>query len=299
MKIKVGIVGYGNLGKSIEKLLKGDNRFELVKIFTRADTMKKGALNLKEMAKWRDKIDLLFLCVGSKSCIESMAIPLSKYFNLVDAYDNHKKIPLYLKGMDESLKKHNRSAICCVGWDPGLFSLMRLILNSVEGNAFTFWGKGVSQGHTQALKEVEGVKAAVQYTLPNKKLIKLIKEGRYKPSNKQAFHSRLCYVVADGDKRAIKNKIVGMPDYFKGYKTKVKFVKKLDSVKMYHAGQVLTLGDSMNFSVKMESNPLFTAKIMIAFAVALNALYTDKQFGAFTIADLPLRYLDPDYKKFV
>ncbi len=301
-KIKVGIIGYGNLGKSLEKLLLRDSRFKLVKIFERSDTMTADdKLNIAYMRKFEKKIDVMFLCVGSKSCLEKLALPLSKYFNIIDAYDNHNKIPAYLEKMEKCCEKYDHASICCCGWDPGLFSLMRLIFNSVEGKAFTFWGKGVSQGHTQAIKEIDGVINGVQYTLPSKKVLKAIIKGNYNGKNTKDLHKRLCYVQASGNKKDIREKIKNMPDYFEGYDTTVKFVKNLSlSPNLYHSGRVLTLNDTMDFTVKMDSNPHFTAKILLAYSIALMNLYREGQYKAFSILDLPPKYLAlQEYRQYI
>ena len=294
--MKVGIVGYGNLGKAIEEEIKNHREFELVKIFSRRKLQ-----NTERFSRINDyvgRIETLFICVGSKADLEQTSLKLIKNFNIVETFDNHAKIPEYFKKIDKMAKKHGKFAICSVGWDPGLFSLMRVLISALGYYPYTFWGKGVSQGHTQAIKNIQGVIDGIEFTLPNKKAIKQIKKGINVTNT--SFHSRLCFVVADyKDRNRIRDQIVNMPDYFLGYKTTVKFVSqsKLNRLKTFkHRGEVTTCNNVINFSLNLSSNPKFTAKIAICYAKSVKKL--DK-FGAYSIFDIPISHIIDDKFKFL
>ncbi len=292
-KIKAGIVGYGNLGKSVEKFLLEDERFELCYVFSRRSVSANvPVVPYSQILDFEGKVDVLFLCGGSKSDTEQQAEFLCGHFNTIDSFDNHNRIEKYIKTVDKICKKGGKTNICCCGWDPGLFSLMRVIFNAVSGNAYTFWGKGVSQGHSQALRNIPGVLDAIEYTLPNEEIVEQIAKGIAPKCDKKKLHKRECFVVTDQDKDEITKQIVNMPDYFEGYDTEIHFVENLDDhKKLFHAGQVLTLGKGMEFSVSMQSNPDFTAKIMIVYSIALSKLFNAKQFGCHSIMDIPARLL--------
>ncbi len=303
-KIKVAIVGYGNLGKSLEELLLNDKRFDLKCVFSRRDIKAKVfTYPMSKIKNFKNKIDLLFLCGGSKSDIENQAEELVNDFNFIDCFDNHNHIKNYISNLEEKAKCTKHTCVCCCGWDPGLFSMMRLLFNSIEGNCFTFWGKGVSQGHSQAIRNIKGVEDAIQYTLPNKEIVKQIKNGVKPNVNTKDLHHRQCFVVANGNKNLIKETIIKMPDYFEGYKTTVKFIdgeQMKSHKKLYHGGEVLTLNDTMNFKLKLESNPVFTAKVMKAYAIALNNLYESGEYGAYSILDIAPKYLtNSDYIAYI
>ncbi len=303
-KLTVAIVGYGNLGKALEEVLLNDNRYHLTHIFSRRNiTAKVPVAPLSTLQEYKGKFDLLFLCGGSKTDIENHALTYCKDFNTIDSFDNHNHIEIYTKNLDKRCKQYKHTSICCCGWDPGIFSLMRLLFDSIEGNSYTFWGKGVSQGHSQAVRKIADVKDCIQYTLPNKTIVKNIKKGIAPCHNTKSYHTRLCYVVAAKNKTCIKNDIITMPDYFEGYKTKVKFVspKTLQKhKKMYHAGTVMTLGNTLNFSLQTPSNPTLTAKIMSSFGIALYNLYMSKQYGTFSVLDIAPKYLSIcNYKNFL
>lgn len=290
--MKVGIVGYGNLGKAIEKTIKENSDFELVAIFSRRKI--DGTLPFSKIKDFAGVIDTLFVCVGSKTDLMQTSLKLIKDFNIVDTFDNHNQIPSYFERIDKLAKKHKKVAICSVGWDPGLFSLMRALFDSLGFASTTFWGKGVSQGHTQAIKNIKGVIDGIEFTIPNKKKKRAIKKGKEIIIDK-SLHSRLCYVVAKKEDRLrIKNEIINMPDYFLGYKTKVKFIssKRLNKIKNFkHAGEVLTYNNMINFSLNLPSNPEFTAKIAVNYAKSISKLQFFQQFGAFSILDLPISYI--------
>lgn len=289
MKIKAGIVGYGNLGKAIEKKIKERDEYELVAIFSKRNLS--NTVDYEEIEKYKDKIDVLFLCGGSQNELEKQGLRLIENFNIVDSYDNHTKLRGYINKIDTIAKKNKRVALCSFGWDPGLFSYMRGLFDILGFTPYTFWGKGLSQGHTQAIKNIKGVVDAIQFTIPNSQVEKRIKQGE-EINYSKSFHNRFCYVVAKPcDRERIKKEIVSMPDYFEGYQTKVYFVsqKRLDQLKNFaHRGEVITQKNIMNFSLNLPSNPEFTANVNLSYALAIVNLLNDKQYGAYTIMDLPL-----------
>lgn len=297
-KIRIGIVGYGNLGKSVEEKLQNDERFKLVCIFSRrsvSSVLKTPCDKFENIANYKRKIDIMCLCSGSKTDIEQQAFLVSKHFHTIDTFDNHAHIKYYHHLLDEANKKNNRCSIISCGWDPGLFSLMRVLTKAIEHNCETFWGKGVSQGHSQALRALLGVDDAIEYTLPVRKALKEAQKGH--ELNEKSKHQRLCFVaIKKGvNKRALCQEIRSMPDYFEGYKTIIKFcsAKKIEKLKthMYHCGCVLSPNNQMRFELNLKSNPEFTAKVMVAYCIALNKLIEEKAYGAKTILDIPLSYL--------
>ena len=310
-KLNVGIVGYGNLGKGVESALVNGNNFNLVKIFSNrtglTSPFNTAFEQTQNLEKYAGKIDILFLCGGSYSDIEKIGPRTIKLFNTVDSFDTHAKLEKYINSQDKLAKASNKVAVIASGWDPGLMSMMRLLFNCISPNhtpANSFWGKGVSQGHSDAIRRIPGVKNAIQYTIPNNKIVKNCETlYDYVPEGTEK-HSRLCYVVlGDGaDAEKIKQEIVNMPNYFLGYKTTVKFVneeklKKMQQ-KMYHKGYVVKnfkcsdkFGSKISFNLDLESNPYFTAEVMVAFACAVAKLYEEKKYGAYSVFDLPLSYL--------
>ncbi|MBE7082487.1 MAG: diaminopimelate dehydrogenase [Clostridiales bacterium] len=291
-KIRVGIVGYGNLGKAVEDLVLQDNRFDLVCIFSKRNIKSVNAKTdfYENLHKYKNKIDILFLCGGSSSNLFEQALDCLKNFNTIDAFDTHKKIAQHIKNCNKAALQNNTIAFCCFGWDPGLFSLMRVLFKSLNKQTFTTWGKGVSQGHTEAIKNIKGVTDALQFTIPNQKQIRQIKCG--KSVKNLNLHSRLCYVVADKNmQKYIANKIVNMPHYFKGYNTKVVFVNnsKLLKLKTFcHQGQVFTPKNELCFSLKTKSNPHITASVMLCYASLVKKFKKQQNFGAYSILDIPL-----------
>ena len=291
-KINVGIIGYGNLGKAIEANILQNEKFNLVKIFSKRKL--KNCELVSNLIKYKNKIDLLFLCCGSKDELEKISNNCIKNFSIVECYDNHNRLSQHISKLNTSANQYNKIALCSLGWDPGLFSLMRGLFDGIGFTPFTFWGKGLSQGHTQAIKNIDGVVDGIQFTIPNKTIIKRIKKGEQISQSKD-FHKRLCYVVCDKKNRhKIKQKIITMPDYFEGYKTKVKFVpqNKLNTIKNFsHQGIVTTKNNALKFQLIAKSNPDITAKIMIAFASAYPLLHNKKEYGSYTIFDLPFAYI--------
>ena len=310
-EIKVGIVGYGNLGKGVENALQNWKEFKLVKIFSNRTGLTSpfgtSFEQTKNLDSYAGKIDLLFLCGGSFNDIEVIGPKTIKNFNTVDSFDTHAKLEKYLTSLDKSAKSNKKVAVVAGGWDPGLMSMIRLIFNSICPShtvANSFWGMGVSQGHSNAIRKISGVKNAIQYTIPNKKIVKNCEKlFDYTPVSTEK-HSRLCYVVLEegANPEKVKQEIVSMPNYFKDYKTTVKFVseEKLKQMqqKMFHKGLVVKnfkisnkYATKLSFNLDLESNPYFTAEILVSLAVAVSKLSHEEKFGAYSVFDLPLSYL--------
>lgn len=309
-KIRIGIIGYGNLGRGVEVGLKNHPDMELVGIFSRRDPKEleidSPAYLLDDISDFKDKIDVLILCGGSKTDIPEQGPALIEHFNTVDAYDTHNLIPEYFQTMTEIAEKNETVAVISTGWDPGLFSLNRLIQEAIlpKGQTYTFWGRGVSQGHSDAVRRVEGVKAAAQYTVPDEELVNDILEGESVEYNQKNAHVRDVYVVleADADQEKVEKTIKEMPDYFEGYRTSVTFITEEEynekHTDMPHGGRVIRQGhtsdDAMSvidFSLALESNPEFTAAVNIAYARAAYKLAKEKEYGARTVLDIPPHYL--------
>lgn len=288
-KIKVGIVGFGNIGRQLKNQIQANKKFELVAIFSRRQIG--GCVPFEKIENYKNKIDIMFLCVGSQTDLEKVAYRVAKNFNTIDCYDNHNRLKAYVAKRVVAAKQNQKVCLCALGWDPGLFSLMRGLFDALNFECYTFWGKGLSQGHTQAIKSLRHVKDALQFTLPDKKAMSLVENGELLPTDMQ-LHKRLCYVVCEpAFQQQIKQQIVNMPDYFVGCQTTVKFVnqKQLDQIKSFaHKGVVLTKNNTIKFELNLKSNPEFTARVLLAFAPALMFLFKQQKFGAYTILDLPL-----------
>lgn len=313
-KIKLGIVGYGNLGKGVEAALSQNPDMELVAIFTRRtpSTLKTSGLapvvSLDDILTYTDKIDVLILCGGSATDLPIQVPELSKYFNTVDSFDTHAKIPEFFEEVNPIALNNEHVSIISVGWDPGLFSLNRVLAESVlpTGNTYTFWGDGISQGHSDALRRIEGVADAKQYTLPVKESVELVRSGSNPSLTTREKHDRLCYVVLENgaDRVRIEQEIKSMPNYFSDYNTTVHFIsqEELDThhAGMPHGGFVIRSGKSgvgdkqlIEFSLKLESNPTFTSSVLVAYARAAHRLYLKKDFGAKTVLDIPFSFISP------
>ncbi len=311
-KIRVGICGYGNLGKGVESEITRSEDMELVAIFTRRDpsTIKvKSDVkvdNLSNVANWVGKIDVMVMCGGSSTDLPEQVPEMAKLFNTVDSFDTHAKIPEYFKTVDEIAKVNKHTSTISVGWDPGMFSVMRLYANSIlqNGHTYTFWGKGVSQGHSDAIRRIAGVKDAKQYTIPIEDAVERVRNGENPELTTGEKHLRECFVVAEEgtDKAKIEEEIKTMPNYFADYTTTVHFITeeelKRDHSKMPHGGFVIhsgTTGDNNNhiieYSLKLDSNPEFTASVLIAVARATYKMNKENSFGAKTIFDIPPIYL--------
>jgi diaminopimelate dehydrogenase len=313
-KIRVAICGYGNLGKGVEKGLSKSSDMELVAIFTKRDpnslTINSNAtvVNISEVDKWKDKVDVVIMCGGSATDLPEQVPAMASMFNTVDSFDTHARIPEYIEKVNEVATANNKVSIISIGWDPGLFSLFRLYANSIlsSGSTYTFWGKGVSQGHSDAIRRIKGVKNAVQYTIPNPEAISRVRLGECPTLSTREKHTRECFVVAENeeDKTRIEKEIKEMPNYFDEYDTTVNFVSeevlKSEHNKLPHGGFVIHSGNTgenkhvMEFSLKLDSNPEFTSSVLIAFARANYRLSQNKDYGAKTIFDIPPILLSPD-----
>ncbi|MEW9701163.1 diaminopimelate dehydrogenase [Paenibacillus sp. SI8] len=312
--IKMGIVGYGNLGRGVVSAIRQNPDMELVGIFTRRDPASmKGEGNVpfysvSDVEQFKGRIDVLILCGGSATDLPEQGPFFSKMFNTVDSFDTHAKIPDYFDEVNQSAKQSGQVAVISTGWDPGMFSLNRLIAQSIlpEGKEYTFWGKGVSQGHSDAIRRVEGVKNGVQYTLPSSEVMGQIRSGHTPELSTREKHTRECFVVAHegADLERIKQEIVSMPNYFSDYDTTVTFITEEELQKnhatMPHGGFVFRSGltgsgskQLIEYSLTLDSNPEFTASVLVAYARAAYRLNREGQSGARTVFDIAPGYLSP------
>lgn len=311
--IKVAIVGYGNLGRGVERALKQNTDMELVGVFTRrkpetVQTDGAPVCLMDDLEAQKEKIDVCILCGGSATDLPVQTPAITKNFNTIDSFDTHAKIPEHFANVDQVAKDNQTVSIISTGWDPGLFSLNRLYAESIlpEGETYTFWGKGVSQGHSDALRRIEGVANAIQYTIPKSEVIEKLKAGEKMNLTTRDKHLRECFVVLaeNADADAIKEEIVTMPNYFDEYDTIVHFISadelKRDHAAMPHGGTVLRTGTThedtkqvIEYNLQLESNPEFTASVLVAYARACARLAAEEQFGAFTVLDIAPKYLSP------
>ena len=312
--IKLGILGYGNLGKATELSIKENEDMELVAIFTRRNPSELKAqtdtkiVSVDELSNYKDKIDILILCGGSATDLPHQTPEFAKSFNVIDSFDTHPKIPEHFSNVNKSAKETNHVALISCGWDPGLFSLNRLMADSFlpNGNAYTFWGKGVSQGHSDAIRRIKGVKNGIQYTVPIEESVNRVRKGENPKLNTREKHLRECYVVAEegANKEEIEKEIKNMKNYFDEYDTTVNFVTeeelKKNHSKMPHGGFVLRSGKTglngenneiIEYSLRLDSNPEFTASVLTAYARAVYRLKEKGDFGAKTIFDIPPAFL--------
>ncbi|NYF25111.1 diaminopimelate dehydrogenase [Sporosarcina sp. JAI121] len=315
MTIRVGIAGYGNLGRGVESAIGQNQDMELVGVFTRRNPEDVKLLNgnvpvhmMDDIHEFTKAIDVLILCGGSKNDLPEQGPALSALFNTVDSFDTHAKIPGYFESVDSSAKPNGKTAIISVGWDPGLFSINRLFGEAVlsEGETYTFWGKGLSQGHSDALRRIEGVKGAVQYTIPVPDAVDRVRSGSLPELSTREKHTRECYVVLEEgvDADNVKNTIVTMPDYFTDYDTTVTFITeeelKQDHSAMPHGGFVIRSGKTgegtaqvIEYSLKLDSNPEFTSSVLVAYARAAYRLNQNGETGAKTVFDIAPGLLSP------
>lgn len=314
-KIRIGIAGYGNLGRGVEAVLTQAPDMELIAVFTRRDP---AGLRLKNtgvpvhgmetIADFTTAIDVLILCGGSRTDLPEQGPALAALFNTVDSYDTHAKIPDHFAAVDAAARRSGHTAAISVGWDPGLFSLHRLFGESIlpDGVSYTFWGKGISQGHSDALRRVPGVQAAVQYTIPVAEAIERVRSGLRPALTTRERHTRSCYVVLTpgADAAAVEQAIVTMPDYFAGYDTSVNFITagklQRDHAAMPHGGVVIRSGttgsgtsQTMEFSLRLDSNPEFTSSVLVAYARAVYRLSRQGDHGAKTVFDIAPGLLSP------
>lgn len=310
--IKVGIVGYGNLGRGVEKAIKQNPDMELRAIFSRRNpddvAAASGVVHISELEKYKGDIDVLILCGGSATDLPQQGPELAAMFNTVDSFDTHAKIPEYFEIVNASAAKGGNVSVISTGWDPGLFSLNRLLGQAIlpEGNEYTFWGKGVSQGHSDAIRRVNGVKGGVQYTIPVEAAVDRVRKGENPELSTREKHMRECYVVAEdgADLGQIEREIKEMPNYFADYETTVHFISeeelKAKHSAMPHGGNVLRSGRTgenntqiIEFGLKLNSNPEFTASVLVAYARAAYKLSQAGESGARTVFDIPFGLLSP------
>lgn len=314
-KIRIGIVGYGNLGKGVELAIQQQLDMELVGIFTRREPKtlvpqysETPVYSIFDIEKYQGNIDVLILCGGSAKDLPEQSPTLARMFNIVDSFDTHKKIPSHYASVDQAAQQAGTIGIISVGWDPGLFSLMRILGEVIipQGQTYTFWGKGVSQGHSDAIRKIPGVKDGVQYTIPNEVAMNQIRKGEEPILSTQEKHRRVCYVVAEEEANLeeISKAITTMPNYFADYDTEVFFISQEELQKehkaMPHGGVVIHSGKTgkdlenhqrIEFSLNLDSNPEFTSSVLVAYARAAYRLQKEGYKGAKTVLDIPLRYL--------
>ena len=308
-KIRIGIVGYGNIGRGVEQAIKRNEDMELAAVFTRRDPASvkvatEGAkvMHMDDMLSMKGDVDVMVLCGGSATDLPVMGPEIAANFNTIDSFDTHAKIPEYFANVDKAAKEGNNIGIISVGWDPGMFSLNRLYAESilVQGSTYTFWGKGVSQGHSDAIRRIPGVKNAIQYTVPVDEAVDQVRSGSEPKLTTRDKHTRECYVVAQegANKAEIENAIKTMPNYFDEYNTTVHFISeeelKRDHSKMPHGGFVIRTGETgeegnkhvIEYSLKLDSNPEFTASVLIAYARAAYRLNQKGENGARSVFDI-------------
>ncbi|MDO9533850.1 MAG: diaminopimelate dehydrogenase [Bacillota bacterium] len=315
MTIRVGIVGYGNLGRGVEASICQNPDMKLIAVFTRRnpDSLKTNdksvkVLHVDKAREYVNDIDVLILCGGSATDLPVQGPYFSMFFNTVDSYDTHAKILEYSAAVNKSALANGKTAAISIGWDPGLFSMNRVLAEAVlpQGKEYTFWGRGVSQGHSDAVRRVNGVKNAVQYTVPVEKSLQKVRNGETPQLTTGEKHIRECFVVpeAEADKEKISHEIKSMPHYFNEYETSVTFITEEEFAKnhtgMPHGGFVIRSGQTgqdpvnnhiVEFSINLDSNPEFTASILVAYARAVYRLNCEGQIGAKTVFDIPLAYL--------
>lgn len=321
--IRLGILGYGNLGRGIEAAALHNPDMELKAVFTRRDpsTVKVRSnatvYNSADLEKYKDDIDVLIICGGSATDLPTQTPEAVKYFNVVDSFDTHANIPQHFTNVDKEAKASGHIGFISVGWDPGMFSLARLYSNAIltDGSDYTFWGRGVSQGHSDAIRRIEGVKDARQYTVPVPEALEKVRAGETPELTTRQKHTRECYVVAQegADLARIENEIKTMPNYFADYDTTVTFITeeemKRDHSGLPHGGMVVRTGktgmnnensQTIEFNLKLDSNPEFTASVLVAFARAAYRMNREGMSGAKTVFDVPPIMLfsqDPDYAR--
>ena len=315
--MRIGIYGYGNLGRGVEAAVRQNDDMELVAVFTRRnpENVKLQTEGVKvypaaEAANHADEIDVLVLCGGSATDLPKQTPELAKYFNVIDSFDTHARIPEHFANVDKAAKASGHTALISCGWDPGMFSLNRLYANAVlpQGNDYTFWGKGVSQGHSDAIRRVKGVKDGKQYTIPVEAALKSVRNGENPELTTRQKHVRECFVVAEegADLAQIEADIKNMPNYFSDYDTTVHFISeeelKANHSGIPHGGFVFRTGATgfngehkhvIEYSLKLDSNPEFTSSVILAYARAVNRLHQEGTNGCKTVFDIAPAYLSP------
>lgn len=315
--IRIGIAGYGNLGRGVESALAGSKDMELVGVFTRRapETLKtKTGAPVYAMAdapSMADQIDVMILCGGSANDLPKQTAELAQYFNVIDSFDTHAKIPEHFADVDAACRKSGKLGMISVGWDPGLFSLNRLYGQAIlpNGSDYTFWGKGVSQGHSDAIRRIPGVLDARQYTIPVESALERVRAGGNPQLSTREKHTRKCFVVAEAgaDLAAIEKAIVTMPNYFADYDTTVHFISQeeldRDHAGIPHGGMVFRTGTTglsgenkhiIEYKLTLDSNPEFTSSVLVAYARAVYRLHSEGQTGCKTVFDIPPAYIHPE-----
>ena len=315
MSIRIGILGYGNLGRGVECAIKQNADMELVAVFTRRDpatvqilTEDVPVCRIADVQDWKDKIDVMILCGGSATDLPKQTPLYAEMFNVIDSFDTHARIPEHFEDVDVAAKKGGNVGIISVGWDPGMFSLNRLYANAIlpEGKDYTFWGKGVSQGHSDAIRRVEGVKDGKQYTIPVEAALEAVRNGENPELTTRQKLTRECFVVLEegADAAKVEEEIKTMPNYFSDYDTTVHFISeeelKANHSGIPHGGFVLRSGKTgwdgennhlIEYSLKLDSNPEFTASVIVAYARAAYKLAQEGQSGCKTVFDIAPAYL--------
>lgn len=311
---RIGILGYGNLGRGVEYAVEANADLELVVVFTRRDPasvkVHSGVpvVSASAAAEWKDKVDVLILCGGSATDLPEQTPAFAKLFNVVDSFDTHAKIPAHFAAVDAAAKAAGRVGIISVGWDPGMFSLNRVYSNAIlpGGADYTFWGRGVSQGHSDAIRRIPGVKDAKQYTVPVPAALEAVRSGSNPTLSTREKHTRECYVVLEvgADAAAVEKAIVTMPNYFSDYDTTVHFISeeelRRDHAGLAHGGLVIRSGATgkggehkhvIEYSLKLDSNPEFTANVLAAYARAAHRLAKEGATGCRTVLDIAPSYI--------
>ncbi len=312
--IRVAILGYGNLGRGVEAAIQKNKDMELVAIFSRRDpssfTQQVSApfVHVSELDAYQDKVDVLVLCGGSATDLPEQTPQYVQQFVVVDSFDTHAKVPEHFAAVDAAAKAANSLGVIATGWDPGLFSLNRVLGESVlpQGDTYTFWGKGLSQGHSDAVRRVPGVAAGVQYTLPNEASVEQVRQGERPELSTREKHVRECYVVLEegADEATVREAIVTMPHYFEPFDTTVHFISQEELERehsaMPHGGVVLRSGETeennkqvVEFGLRLGSNPEFTGSVLVAYTRAAHRLFQAGERGAKTVFDIPIGLLSP------
>ena len=315
MSTRIGILGYGNLGKGVELAVAAAPDMELVAVFTRRDpsslqikTQGVPVVSVNDVENWKDKIDVMILCGGSATDLPVQTPQYAKLFNVVDSFDTHARIPEHFANVDAAASAAGKVAVISCGWDPGMFSLARVYSNAIlpEGNDYTFWGKGVSQGHSDAIRRVKGVKNAKQYTIPVESALEAVRSGKNPELTTRDKHTRECFVVLEegADAAAVEKEIKEMPNYFADYDTTVHFISEEELLKnhsgMAHGGFVFRSGKTgadkehnhiIEYSLKLDSNPEFTTSVLVAVARAAFRMQKEGMKGCKTMLDIAPAYL--------
>ena len=314
MSIRVGIYGYGNLGRGVELSCRQNADMQVVGVFTRREPATVKTVTgvpvyaASDVFKMQNEIDVMILCGGSSTDLPEQTPAMAQYFNVVDSFDTHAKIPAHVAAVDGAARAAEKTAAVSVGWDPGMFSILRAYSLSVLpcGQTYTFWGKGVSQGHSDAIRRIDGVQDAKQYTIPKEEALAAVRAGENPTLSTRDKHIRVCYVVAkDGaDKAKIEREIVTMPNYFADYDTTVHFISQEELNTQHaglpHGGLVIRPGatglggkhkHAIEYRLQLDSNAEFTASVLVAYARAVYRLNKDGVFGCKTVLDIPPSYL--------